>query len=53
MYDPANHHLVWLGAASKTLDLKAKPEKRQKNLNRAVTKLMQNYPPPVAYGPNR
>ena len=46
MYTPANHHLVWRGVASKTLDPKAKPEKRQKNLNKAVTKLMKNYPPP-------
>jgi len=46
MYDPANHDLIWRGVASKTLDLKATPEKRQKNLNKAVTKLMKNYPPP-------
>ena len=45
MYDPANHDLVWRGVASKTLDPKAKPEKRQKNLNKAVAKLMKNYPP--------
>ena len=52
MYDPANHHLVWMGVASKTLDLKAKPEKRQKNLDKAVTKLMQDFPPPIAGVPN-
>jgi hypothetical protein len=46
MYTPANHNLVWRGKASKTLDPKAKPDKRQKNLNKAVTKLMKNYPPP-------
>ena len=46
MYDPANHNLIWRGVASKTLDPKAKPEKRQKNLNKAVAKLMKNYPPP-------
>ena len=45
MYTPANHQLVWRGVASKTLDPKAKPEKRLKNLNRAVSKLMNNYPP--------
>ena len=45
MYDSANHDLVWRGVASKTLDPKAKPEKRQKNLNKAVAKLMKNYPP--------
>ena len=47
MYDAAKHELVWRGVASKTLDPKAKPEKRQKNLNKAVAKLMKNYPPPA------
>ena len=47
MYDPANQHLIWRGIASKTLDPKAKPAKRQKNLNKAVAKPMKNYPPPV------
>ncbi len=45
MYDSANHSLVWRGVASKTLDEKAKPEKRQKNLDKAVAKLLKNYPP--------
>ena len=45
MYTPADHHLVWRGVASKTLDPKAKPEKRQQNLNKAVAKLVNNYPP--------
>jgi len=48
MYDSANKDLVWRGVASKTLDPKAKPEKRQKNLNKAVAKLLKNYPPPPA-----
>jgi hypothetical protein len=46
MYTPAKHHLVWRGLASKVLDPNATPEKRQKNLNKAVAKLMKNYPPP-------
>jgi hypothetical protein len=45
MYDAAKRELVWRGVASKTLDPKAKPEKRQKNLNKAFAKLMKNYPP--------
>ena len=45
MYDSANHDLVWRAVASKTLDTKAKPDKQQKNLNKAVAKLMKNYPP--------
>jgi hypothetical protein len=47
MYDAAKRELVWRGVANKTLDPKAKPEKRQKNLNKAVAKLMKNYPPQV------
>lgn len=45
-YDSKNHDLVWRGTASKTLDPKAKPEKQQKNLAKAVAKLLKNYPPP-------
>jgi len=45
MYDSAQKKLVWRGVASKTLDPKAKPEKRQKNLTKAVAKLLKNYPP--------
>lgn len=45
MYDPANKDLVWRGVVSKTLDPKAKPDKREKNLNKAMTKLFKNFPP--------
>jgi hypothetical protein len=47
MYDSAHHDLVWRGVASKTLDPKAKPEKRQKNLSKAIAKLLAKYPPEV------
>lgn len=45
MYDSAKKELVWRGIASKTIDPKAKPEKQQKNITKAVTKLLKNYPP--------
>lgn len=45
MYDSAQKELVWRGSASKTLDPKAKPEKKEKNIKKAVTKLLKNYPP--------
>jgi len=45
MYDSANKDLVWRGIASKTIDEKAKPEKQQKNLDKALKKLFKNYPP--------
>jgi hypothetical protein len=46
MYDPATKQLVWRGEATKTLDPKAKPDKRQKNVDKGVAKLLKNYPPP-------
>lgn len=45
MYDSAQKQLVWRGIVSKTLDPKAKPDKKQKNINKAVQKLFKNYPP--------
>jgi len=45
MYDTANHDLVWRGVASKTLDPKAKPDKQERNLKKAIAKLLKNYPP--------
>lgn len=46
MYDSTNKDLVWRGVVSKTIDPKAKPDKQQKNINKAITKLLKNYPPP-------
>src|ERR1700761_7144 len=46
MYSRDGHDLVWRGVASKTIDTKAKPDKRQKNLNKAAAKMLKNYPPP-------
>ena len=46
MYDQAQKKLVWRGTVSKTIDPKAKPDKRQKNLQKAIAKLLKNYPPP-------
>jgi hypothetical protein len=45
MYDPASKQLVWTGRVSKTLDPSANQGKKQKNLDKAVQKLMKNYPP--------
>lgn len=47
MYQAQTKKLVWRGIVSKTLDPKAKPEKQQKNLQKAVAKLLKNYPPKV------
>jgi hypothetical protein len=45
MYDPAAKQLVWTGRANKTLDPSSNQEKNEKNLNRAMAKLLKNYPP--------
>jgi hypothetical protein len=47
MYDAAGRKLIWRGLASKQLDTKAQPDKRQKNLDKGMTKLFKNYPPKV------
>ena len=46
IYDQQKHDLIWRGVVSKTLDQKAKPDKQQKNLDKAVAKLLKDYPPP-------
>ncbi len=45
VYDPAEKQMVWRGTATKTLDPKAKPEKKEKNIAKAVKKLVKNFPP--------
>jgi hypothetical protein len=47
IYDVATKKQVWRGEATKTLKQEKKPEKRQKNLDKAMAKLLKNYPPPV------
>ena len=45
LYDPASKQLVWTGQATKTLDPSSNQEKNQKNLDKAMAKLLKNYPP--------
>ncbi|MFL6285668.1 MAG: DUF4136 domain-containing protein [Pyrinomonadaceae bacterium] len=45
-YDVATKKQIWRGEASKTLKMEKKPEKVQKNMNKAMAKLLKNYPPP-------
>jgi hypothetical protein len=45
MYDPSIKQLVWTGNATKTIDPSSNQEKNQKNLNKAMAKLLKNYPP--------
>ena len=45
MYDPSTKKLVWTGRATKTLDPGNSQEKKQKNLDKAMQKLLKNFPP--------
>lgn len=45
MYDSTQKQLVWRGVVTKTIDPNASPDKKEKNINKAVEKLMKNYPP--------
>lgn len=45
MYDTQNKQLVWRSSATKTIDNNASPEKRSKNLAKAIDKMLKNYPP--------
>ncbi len=45
MYDAAQHQLVWRGVATKTVDVNAKPDKREKNIRKGAEKLLKHYPP--------
>jgi hypothetical protein len=47
VYDQAGKQLIWRGAATKTLNPPKDPEKKQKNLDKAVAKLLKNFPPPT------
>jgi hypothetical protein len=47
IYDVATKKQVWRGEASKTLKNEKKPEKLQRNIDKAMAKLLKNYPPPV------
>jgi Domain of unknown function (DUF4136) len=48
MYDPTTKQLVWTGTATKTIDPGSNQEKNEKNLNKAMQKLLKDYPPKSA-----
>jgi hypothetical protein len=45
MYDPARKQLVWTGSATNTIDTGSDHEKHMKKLDKAMAKLLKNYPP--------
>ena len=47
MADAKKGQLVWRGMGVKEVNTQAKPEKRDKSINKAVNKIFKNYPPKV------
>ena len=47
MADAGKKQVVWRGMGVKEVDTTAKPEKRDKSINKAVEKIFKNYPPKV------
>ena len=47
IYDVGAKKQVWRGEASKTLGSGKDPQKVEKNLNKAMAKLLKKYPPPA------
>ena len=47
VYDAAAKTQVWRGEASKTLGSGKDPNKVKKNLDKAMAKMLKNYPPPM------
>jgi hypothetical protein len=45
LVEAANKTIVWRGLASGEVDTHAKPEKRERTIQRAAAKLFKNYPP--------
>jgi hypothetical protein len=45
MADAKKGQVVWRGMGVKEVDTTAKPDKRDKSINNAVTKIFKNYPP--------
>jgi len=45
--DATSNAMVFRGIGVKEVDAQAKPDKRDKTVNTAVTKILKNFPPPV------
>jgi hypothetical protein len=47
LIDAKKQQVAWRGLGTKEIDTKAKPERRDTNISRAVEKIFKNYPPKV------
>jgi hypothetical protein len=48
IYSPSGKLLVWRGTVTETLDPSANPDKNYQHLQKALAKLLKNFPPPVS-----
>jgi len=48
IYDPGGKQLVWRGSVTKILNPGTNPDKNYKSLEKAIAKLLKNYPPKTA-----
>ena len=46
-FDAAAKQQVWTGQATKTMNPSSNPQKNQQNLQKAIGKLLKNFPPPA------
>jgi hypothetical protein len=44
-YDAAEHKMIWRGTVTKTLNPSGNPDKNYQNLQKAVAKLLKDFPP--------
>ena len=44
-YDPTSKDIIWRGSATKTLNPSGNQQKDMQRLNKAVAKLLKNFPP--------
>ena len=44
-YDPSTKLMIWRGVGTKTLDPSSNPEKNMSRLNKAVEKILKDFPP--------
>jgi hypothetical protein len=45
LFDPAAKQLVWTGHATKTINPSKDPQKNQRNIDKAMQKLLKDFPP--------
>jgi hypothetical protein len=44
-FDPATKSLVWRGEGAKTIDPSSNPQKNQERMQKAIAKILKNFPP--------